>query len=112
MTTLTLIASAPHPLQDIHDEISFLDSMLYCEVCGVDKQQFILNNPWNLSRDILKYKIKHSEFVCEFEKLDDRSDLLGRLINKQDRLQSICDDWEQQSKITRFIKALFMKLFN
>ena len=112
MTTLTLNFSTPVPLQEIHDEIKFLDSMLYCEVCGVDKHQFMLNNPWNLSMNILKYKVKHSKYVCEFEALDDRTDLLGRLIDEMDHLESICNDWEQHSKLTRFIKTLFNKLFN
>ena len=112
MTTLTLNFSMPVPLQEIHDEIKFLDSMLYCEVFGVDKQKFILNNPWNLSMNILKYKVKHSQDVCEFEALDERNDLVGRLIDEMDQLESICNDWEHKSKLIRFIKTLFNKLFN
>lgn len=112
MTTSTLLINTVYPLQDIRDEIKFLDSMLYCEVFGVDKQKFMLNNPWNLSMNILKYKVKYSEYVYEFEQLDDRKDLLGRLINEMNRLESICKDCEQQSKLTRFIKTLFKKIFN
>ena len=112
MTTATLLMNTVYPLQDIRDEIKFLDSMLYCEVFGVDKQNFILNNPWNLSMNVLKYKVRHSKYVCEFEALDDRNDLLGRLIDEMDHLESICHDWEQHSKLTRLIKTLFNKLFN
>ena len=112
MTTATLLMNTVYPLQDIRDEIKFLDSMLYCEVFGVDKQYFILNNPWNLSMNVFKYKVKHSKFVCEFEALDDRNDSVGRLIDEMNRLESICHDWEQQSKLTRLIKTLFKKLFN
>ena len=112
MTTSTLLVNTVYSLEDIRDEIKFLDSMLYCEVFGVDKQNFMVNNPWNLSMNILKYKVKHSQYVCKLEALDDRTDLVGRLVDEMDRLESICHDWEQHSKLTRFIKTLFKKLFN